>query len=161
MNRRVLFTLVVGTFVVAITVAATYPRADSKPPAADTSRFRFMHCPECDRETKYSSREVDERCPRCDKKMIPTIESIAVTGKHNSRFKLMFALVLMKLCAIMAAALLVKHLPGQLQNEFYYVNCQKCGQKIRYNEGKVGRSAACPRCKGMFTFPPVSDEIYA
>src|SRR5262245_3679747 len=74
MNRLAIAIVVVGTLTIGITIWQTLPKKRSTA-VVDPSKYRYMHCPDCQREQIYSPTASD-MCLRCSKRMIPTAESV-------------------------------------------------------------------------------------
>lgn len=155
MNRQIIFTVAAGALLIAITGWVAYPAAPKKA-AEDPSKHRFMHCPECKRETIYSIAGPNQVCPRCDKKYVATAQSIKSATPAHNRFKPMVALILVELYAVAGAILVITRRRSQAEDEFYYFNCGKCRQRIRYREKQIGLGAMCRRCRQPFRYPEIS-----
>jgi hypothetical protein len=66
----------------------------------------------------------------------------------------MFALLFAESVVAMAAVLLVGHKHHKSEEDDYlYINCEKCRQKIRYRVQQVGLAAMCRRCGQTFVYP--------
>src|SRR5262245_62318000 len=152
MNRQIVITLVVGAAVVAVTVWLTYPKTTTL--IGDPSKYKFMHCSRCGREVKFDVDHYDSGCQKCGGRLNPTQESIAVTGRPPNPYFKMAALVLVDLIVVMAAILWVtRRRLAEPDEDFLYMNCEKCRQKIRYREQQIGLAAMCRRCKPAFMYP--------
>jgi Zn finger protein HypA/HybF involved in hydrogenase expression len=156
MNPKLISVLVLGAAAIAVTAWGTYPR---KPRTAEKADYKYMHCPECERESPYSDAPINEKCPRCDKRMVPTEESIKTTGR-SSPYTRMFLAVYAEVLALMAAVWFVTRPRPEGEIEYLYIRCEKCRRKLRYRETQVGRPGACPRCKRAFVFPRASGEVF-
>lgn len=151
MNRKLTSILLGGASIIAITAILTYPRQTRS--VGDPSKFRYLHCPECKREKMFSVKGMDEKCLYCDKPLVGTSESIKQTGV-DSPHRLMVSLVIAELLAIMAAIWFVSRpRPQDPEDNFLYINCGKCKQKIRFRRNQVGQRAMCRRCKHTFIYP--------
>jgi len=87
------------------------------------------------------------------------VESIKVSGGASSPYTTMILLLFVEAILLMAAAWLIakRSVPSEEEN-FLYINCEKCRQKIRYHEQQVGMAAMCRRCKHAFVYPDADDE---
>ena len=66
----------------------------------------------------------------------------------------MFLFVFAELVAIMAGVWFVgRPRPEDPEEDFLYINCGKCKQRIRFRRDQVGQRAMCRRCKHTFTYP--------
>ena len=84
MERKYLFILIPGFLLIVATAWFTYP--PSKPKSiGDPSKYRYMHCPECNRESMYSPTAFEKPCLYCDKALVATEESIKQTGNAPIR----------------------------------------------------------------------------
>jgi uncharacterized paraquat-inducible protein A len=71
----------------------------------------------------------------------------------------MFMLVLVELLAVMATVWYVlRPRTEDPDADYFYINCEKCKQKIRYRERQVGNTAMCPRCRTPFVYPEIDDR---
>jgi ribosomal protein S27E len=153
MDRKYLSVLLPGALLIAATAWLTYP--PSKPKSiGDPSKFRYMHCPECSRESMYSPAGFEKQCPYCEKSLVGTEQSIKQTGNAPNPFSQMFMLVFVELIVVMACVWYVgRPRPHNPDDEFLYINCGKCKQRIRYRVEQVGLQAMCRRCKHAFRYP--------
>ncbi|HKB03630.1 MAG TPA: hypothetical protein VKD90_15510 [Gemmataceae bacterium] len=157
MNRRIFFVLAVGIVVIAATAWKTYPRTPKS--YGDTSQYKFIHCPRCNREEPFTPGALDKECPYCSLDRVPTAESVKGKGGPPNPYGRMFALVFAELTGVMAAILVVTRKVFDRQDEdFLYFNCDHCRQKIRYREAQVGQPAMCRRCKRGFVYPPEGSD---
>ena len=65
---------------------------------------------------------------------------------------LLAAALLFTLLAGAAGYFLVRA-PARTAHVFLYFRCQRCRQKMRYLESKVGKAAVCPRCRMRWVLP--------
>jgi len=66
----------------------------------------------------------------------------------------MYVLLFAESVAAMAAVLLVGYKrPRSEEEDYLYINCEKCRQKIRYRVQQVGLAAMCRRCGQTFVYP--------
>jgi hypothetical protein len=153
MKRPILYVLTAGAIVVGATVWFTYPSSTSSF-ISDPSKYQFMYCPQCGKEEKFDLDKFAHGCKKCGSDFVPTEQSIAVTGRPQSPFVHMFMLVFAELLVIMAAVWFISrpraHDP---EDDFLYINCGKCKQKIRFRRDQVGQRAMCRRCKHTFIYP--------
>jgi hypothetical protein len=157
MNRTLSSILSVGIIVIGLTVWLTWPTAPRTP--GDPSRYKFLHCPQCEREDRYTPAAAEKACLYCEKELVPTEQSIKDRGGRPSPYGRMFTLVAAELIALMALVLFLGRARwGDAADEYYYFNCGRCRQKIRYRIRQVGLAAICPRCKAAFTYPEVSED---
>jgi ribosomal protein S27E len=152
MNHK--YAVVLGAFalIMAGTAWATYPSSKPKP-ASDPSRLRYLHCPQCLRERMYTPQDAEKPCLYCDKRLVATEESIKNTGSPGNPYTLMFVLLFAESVVAMAAVLLVGHNRHKSEDDYLYINCEKCRQKIRYRVQQVGLAAMCRRCGQTFVYP--------
>ena len=157
MNRRLVSVLVIGALVIGATAWMTYPRRPKS--ITDLAKARYMHCPECSREKKYSPAPLDEKCLVCDKPMIVTAESITRSGTAENPYGRMLMLMFAELVGVLAAVWFITrprhHNPDE---ELIYMKCEQCRQKIRYREPQIGNAAMCPRCKHPFVYPEIDPD---
>jgi ribosomal protein S27E len=158
MNRKIGFVLAAAVVVMAATAWAAYP--SRKRATGDPSKYRYMHCPKCGREKMYTPAAAEQPCLYCEKPLVPTEESILQTGREpNNPYGKMFLALYAELLAVMAAVWYIsKPRPEQADEDFLYLNCQKCRQKIRYREQQIGLAAMCRRCKHAFLYPPEGED---
>ncbi len=159
MNRLLIAILAAGGLVIAVTIWLTFPR--SKAELVDPSKYQFMHCPECKRETRYSPNAKDMHCLRCDKEMVPTTESIKAQAGRPNPIRRMAALLLTEAVVIMAAVVyLLYNPPPPREEDQYYVYCpnRRCGRKMAYPASRAGAKVACPLCRTAFTNPMPSEQ---
>jgi ribosomal protein S27E len=153
MNHK--YAVVLGAFalIMAATAWATYPSSKPKP-VADPSKLGYLHCPQCLRERMYTPTDADIPCPYCDRRLVATEESIKKTGNPGNPHSFMFVLLFAESVVAMAAVLVVGHKRHKSEEEDYlYINCEKCRQKIRYRVQQVGLAAMCRRCGQTFVYP--------
>jgi DNA-directed RNA polymerase subunit RPC12/RpoP len=65
---------------------------------------------------------------------------------------LLAAALLLALLAGATGYLLVRA-PARRAHVFLYFRCQRCRQKLRYQESKAGKPAICPRCRMRWVLP--------
>ena len=153
MNRK--YAVVLGAFalIMAATAWATYPSSKPKP-VADPSKLGYLHCPQCLRERMYTPPDADKPCPYCEKHLVATEESIKKTGEPRNPYGLMFVVMYVELLAAMAVIwFMSRKRPRSEEEDYLYINCEKCRQKIRYRMQQVGFSAMCRRCGQTFVYP--------
>ena len=159
MTRTVIATLVVGCMVIATTAWLTLPRNSKQ--KGDPSKFRFMHCPKCLRESTYSPEGIEKPCLYCEKPLVGTIESVRISGPLHSQYKRMVAFLLVEVnCLLGIVVYLLYHPPSAGEQEFYYTECPKrsCRRRMRYAAGRAGAKAQCPLCKTKFINPTLEDQ---
>lgn len=160
MNRLLVAVLAAGGVVMAVTVWHTLPRTKSAA-AIDPSKYKYMHCPECMRESLYSSSAADTPCLRCDKKMVPTVESIKAQAGRANPWRRMAALLLTEAVFILGVIVYILYNPSPPpEEEEYYVYCpnKRCGRKMAYPARRAGAKVRCPLCKTAFTNPSVPTD---
>jgi uncharacterized paraquat-inducible protein A len=153
MNRKHI-ALGVALLVMAGTVWFTLP-ADKARPEGDPSKYRFLHCPECQRENMYSPGAAEQPCRYCEKKLVPTVDSVKQPGAAGSSpYNRMGILLLVEAFVLLALTwLLFRPRPEDQDANYLYINCDRCRQKIRYHVNQVGQAAMCRRCKHAFRYP--------
>jgi ribosomal protein S27E len=152
MKQKTIPVIVVGAMLMGVTAWMTYPSVPKR--SSESSAFRFLHCPECEREQTYSLSMIDKSCLYCEKRLVATEESIKRPGGAPRQFGRMFMILYAELLALMAACWIVsRNWPGQDEVDYLYMNCEKCRQKIRCREEKIGLIAICRRCKHCFHYP--------
>jgi ribosomal protein S27E len=160
MNRKTLSVLAVGLLIMAATGYLAYP---SQPKSlADLSKAKFMHCPKCMREKMYTPAGIDIPCAYCEKPLIATTESVTKTGnKPASPYSQLTMLLLVEVVLLMGAIWYVtRKKTADVEEEYFYFNCPKCKQKIRYRQHQIGVTAQCRRCRKAFVYPEGSQEEY-
>jgi hypothetical protein len=159
MNRVHLLVLTVGVSVIVGTAWLTFPRqARSK---RDPSKFRFMHCPQCMRESMYSPSGYEKPCMHCDKPLVATVESVSITGASRNPYGRMFALILVEANVVLGILVyLLYHPPPPPETVQYYTNCpnRKCKRRMRYPANRAGAEAQCPLCKTRFVNPTLEEQ---
>lgn len=160
MNRKLLSVLAAGALIMAGTAYMAYP---SKPKSlVDPSNCKYMHCPKCMKEKMYSPAGIDIPCPYCEKPLIATAEAVTKSGSAPSNpYSRLYMLLLVEVVLLLAAIWYVtrpKAIHGD--EEYFYFNCPKCSQKLRYREYQIGLQAQCRRCKKAFLYPEGSHEEY-
>lgn len=161
MNRILLLVLAIGGLIIGGTIWRTFPRTPKS--IGDPAKFRYMHCPECHRESMYSPDGIEKPCMYCDKPLVATVESIKVTGTH-SPLRRMLAYVLVESVALMGAVVyLLYNPPPPPDMEFYYTRCPnlKCNRKMRYAANRAGAEVQCPLCKTKFLNPTLEEQAEA
>jgi ribosomal protein S27E len=153
MDRKYIAIIVPGVILISATVWLTLPT--TRPTKIDDfSKIRYMHCPDCNREWPFSPDKYEHPCPYCDRRLIATEQSVKVNGTGPSPYSTLVLLVFVELLAIMAVLWFVSrprtHDP---EDDFLYINCEKCKQKIRFRRDQVGQRAMCRRCKHTFIYP--------
>jgi ribosomal protein S27E len=159
MNRRVLLVVAVGVSVLVATVWLTFPRK-AKSVVRDASLLRYMHCPNCLRESLYSPAAFDTPCLYCNKQLVATEESIKLTGVRNP-YSRMLALILVEAnCILGIVVCLLYFPPAPPEMEQFYTNCpnRKCKRRMRYPANRAGAEAQCPLCKTRFVNPTVEEQ---
>lgn len=145
--------LAVTAVVVALTVLVMRPSA-RKPFKGDPAKVKYMSCPVCDREWSYRAELYEAGCTRCGGPLDATVESVKVSGRGASTSSKLFALILVELTVGMAVAVYIaSRKPAEEEIEYFYLQCAKCKQRIRYQERQIGHAGACRRCKRPFIFP--------
>jgi hypothetical protein len=145
--------LAVGLLVVGFTVWKTFPRKQ-KLSLDDYARAQYMHCPECNHESRYDPEAVDQACRQCgyDGGHVPTEKSLKESATRSPYGQLV-AFLLPELVVLLTALWLVLRPRDGVADEFRHMRCPNCGQKLRYREAQVGSLGACSRCKRAFRFP--------
>jgi hypothetical protein len=146
--------LTVGLLIVGFTVWKTFPRKQ-KLSLNDYAKAQYMHCPECNHESRFDPDGVDKACLQCgyEDGHVPTEKSLKETATKSPYGKLV-SFVLPELVALMTALWLVLRPREDSAGEgFRYLRCANCGQKLRYREAQIGSLGACSRCKRAFRFP--------
>ena len=157
MHRKYVITLGVGAVVLALTALIASPGRPRR--AADPSRYRYVHCPECMREKTYTPDALDLPCQYCDKRLVPTELSVGDRNARTGKYGQMISLLVVELVALMGVILfLARPRTAGPDADFLYIACEKCTQKIRYLERQIGQTAMCPRCKSTFVCPEAEDE---
>ena len=155
--RKYVVTLAVGAVVLAATTLLTGPGAPRR--ARDPSRYRYVHCPDCLREKLYTPDALDVPCAYCDKRLVPTETSVGDRADRAGRYGTMYSLLGVEAVALMAVLLYLARPRPPGEDEFLYIACEKCTQKIRYLERQIGQTAMCPRCKSTFVCPEAEDGV--
>jgi len=160
MNRKLLSVLAVGVLIMAGTAYLVYPSRSKS--LVDLSKAKYMHCPKCIKEKMYTPAGFDIPCPYCEKPLVATTESVTNSGSTpSSPYTQLYMLLLVEVVILLAAIWYVtrpKALHGD--EEFFYFNCPKCKQKIRYRQHQIGLQAQCRRCRKAFVYPEGSQEEY-
>jgi hypothetical protein len=146
--------VVAGVLVIGVTVWRTHP-GKPKRSLLDPSQSKYMHCPECLTETRFSLDAVDKPCMQCgyDSGLTATAESLK-DSKQGSRYSRMIAFVLPEFVVFLGALWFVlRPRPDQGESGYRYMRCPNCSQKLRYRQAQVGGVGACSRCKRAFRFP--------
>jgi hypothetical protein len=152
MKYKTLPVIVIGALLMGATAWMTYPNGPKR--LSDTSKFRYMHCPECEREQSFSPNLFDKPCLYCDKRLVGTEDSIKRPGGAPNPYGRLFIFLYAELIALMAVVWFVSRKRSEVEEEDYlYMNCEKCRQKIRYREEQIGQIAICRRCKQCFHYP--------
>jgi ribosomal protein S27E len=154
MNSKYIFVFALSAAMMAATAWATFPGKTRS--LGDPSKLRYMHCPECERESMYSPAASEKPCQYCDKSLVPTEDSIKVTGAGGSPYTRMFLAIFVEVLGLMAIVWLMGRKRHEKEEGFLYMNCDSCRQKIRYREGQIGQVAMCRRCKSPFLYPSES-----
>lgn len=160
MNRKLLSVLAAGVLIIAATAYQTYPSKAKS--LVDLSKAKYMHCPKCIKEKMYTPAGFDIPCPYCEKPLVATTEPVTKSGSApSSPYNQLFLLLLVEVVILLAAIWFVTR-PKALQGdeEYFYFNCPKCTQKIRYREHQVGSQAQCRRCRKAFVYPEGSAQEY-
>jgi predicted amidophosphoribosyltransferase len=158
MKRPILYILGAGALVIGATVWLTYPSSTSSF-ISDPSKYQFMYCPHCDKEEKFDLDKFANGCKKCGSEFVPTEKSIAATGRPPSPYVRMFMLIFAELLVTMAAVWFIGRPRSRDPEEDYlYINCVKCKQRIRYRVEQVGQMAMCRRCKRPFRYPEPAPE---
>jgi DNA-directed RNA polymerase subunit RPC12/RpoP len=146
--------VVLGLLIIGLTVWRTHP-GRQKRPIGNYAKAQFMHCPECRAEMRFDEKKLEAECPQCgaEKGMVATEESATKAGT-KSRYGRMVAFVMPELCLFLTALWFVlKPRPDAENDEYRYMRCANCSQKLRYRTTQVGAPGACSRCKRAFLFP--------
>lgn len=152
MKHKTLSAMVAGALLMGATAWATFPSASKQ--SGDASKFHFMHCPECEREQTYTQAAFEAPCLYCEKRLVGTEMSIKPPGNTPNRYGRMFIFLYVEVLVIMAVVWFVSRDRDRPKEEDYlYMNCENCRQKIRYTEKKIGHVAICRRCKHCFHYP--------
>jgi len=146
--------LALGLLIVGFTVWKTYPRTSKR--ALPTAQTKYMHCaePECMAESRYDLEGFDKPCPLCgsDKGMIPTDVSLKDMAA-KSKYGRLVSFVLPELVVLLTALWFVLRPRESSAENYRYMRCPNCAQKLRYREAQIGSLGACSRCKRAFRFP--------
>jgi hypothetical protein len=151
---RAALVALLGVLVVGLTVWLTNPNRQKRA-AVNYAKAKYMHCPECRAEVKFDDAKMDLECIQCgaSKGMIATEQSIKETGT-KSRYARTLAFVMPEICLLLTLLWFVlRPRPGAEGEEYRYMRCARCSQKLRYRATQVGAPGACSRCKRAFLFP--------
>jgi hypothetical protein len=152
MQRKLVYVLAVGAILMGVTGWLTFPSRIRS--VSETSKVRYVYCPDCEREQTYTPTSFDNPCLYCEKRLVGTEESIKLRGGAPNPYGRMFVFLYVELLILMAAFWFVsRKRPGQNEEDYLYMNCEKCRQKIRYLDNKIGQVAICRRCKHCFHYP--------
>lgn len=155
MGKKFLVPIAGGAALIAATVWFTLPGPPRS--AGDPSRARYLYCPNCEREKPYSPLEKDQQCLYCDRPMIGSEVSVK-QARGSNPYGLTLMLVFTEVVGLMFVAWLLAQRSADPAEEYIYISCEFCGQKIRYREHQVGNTALCPRCRKPFVFPECEDD---
>jgi hypothetical protein len=160
MDRKLLVIVAVGLVVMGLSAWIAYPEA--APPIPEKER-RFMHCPHCLRELRYDVQRAKKGCPECGPRqaLVPTRRAIADTGPPPGPLARAFVPVLLEvnlLLVVLICYTLYTRRRSKEEEEFLYMECGCCDQKLRYRAVRIGQMGQCPRCKHRLVFPPPADE---
>ncbi|QJW99275.1 hypothetical protein [Frigoriglobus tundricola] len=158
-----------------LTGSLLYARLAPKPVVrgekGDTSKFKFLHCDQCNMELPYN-KDLDSRpCPKCPPPKsgfyVPT-ETSAKSGKAalppwTKVYVALFTDTVLMLGAV--TYLMYRKVPDP-NSVFFIVACPYCNQRLRYRAVSHGGLGSCSRCKRMIRFPDEDDavteaEVYA
>lgn len=160
MDHKLFTVLATGLLIMAGTAYLAYP---SKPKSlVDLSKAKYMHCPKCMKEKLYTAAGIDIPCPYCEKPLVATTESVTKSGSSpSSPYSQLYLFLLVEAVLLLAVVWYVTR-PKAIQGdeEYFYFNCPKCRQKIRYRQHQVGVQALCRRCRKAFVYPEGSHEEY-
>jgi ribosomal protein S27E len=143
-RAQIIWILILGLVAMGGIIWATYPRRL----AEEVGPYKYVHCPNCRRESMYSNLEQFSMCKVCGEKLIPTVKSIQETGRAHNPYTKMFLCIYAELVVIMGLVCFVTRPRDKISDEtFFHLRCERCKQKIRFTESQVGGKAKCPRCK--------------
>ena len=158
MSRTILAIIGAGLVVIAVSVWATVPRPKKKT-GSDPTAYRYSHCPQCHRESNYSLATIDKPCLYCDKALVPTAESIKVTGTSRNLYGRMLALILFEVDCVLGLIVLLSYRSMSAREvEYFYTGCPKCHRRIRYPAHAAGAEGTCPTCKTRFANPSEAEQ---
>jgi uncharacterized paraquat-inducible protein A len=158
MDRILISILVSALAIMGVTVWLAY---GSRPPPIPDRDRRFMHCPNCEKESPYEAKRFEKECPYCSQKgLVATKESIRKTGRPDSPFGRMTPPLLVEVTIL--AAVLYWYASWRLRRAEtegqLHMECGSCHQRIRYKAERIGQIGKCPRCKRRFYYPPAAPD---
>jgi hypothetical protein len=150
---RVGIVVALGIGVIGFTVWRTYPHATKKVSLLDPN-LKFMHCPECETEARFDIADVEKPCRQCGYELglVPTVDSIKLQSARSPYGK-MVAFLVPEILVFLAALWYVLKPPPVTVENYRYMRCSHCGQKLRYRAVQIGALGACSRCKKPLRFP--------
>ncbi len=153
MDRKLLAIVAVGTVVILLSAWLAYP----VPQVVPEKERHYLHCPKCLRELAYSPERAARGCPRCGEhqKLVPTRESLAKTGHPPAPLTRILAVAVIEvnllLLVLIGYSLYTRR--RSPNDEYLYMECSHCEQKLRYRAARIGQVGQCPRCKHRLVFP--------
>ncbi len=163
MDRTLIAILGAGVVVVALTPWLAWPAPPKSVPPEDR---RFLHCPNCLKESIYSPKAEEDGCKRCGPEfsLVATKLSLKETGPAADAWATLVPVLLVEFTLLLGAVLGYVYFARQAKKEqdenYLYTDCRKCHQRLRYSPEKIGKAGLCPRCRYGFVFPqPTPDEL--
>jgi hypothetical protein len=156
MDRTLIAILAIAAAVMGLTVWLAQP--PQLPPVPESDR-RYMHCPNCPKEMRYDVAKAKKGCPLCgyEGELIATKKPLAESDPPPNKWWYLIAPLLVEANLLLGALLLYATLRRRRptkEEEFLYMECVRCHQKLRYRLARVGEVGQCPRCKRRQVFPP-------
>lgn len=132
--------------------------------------YKFVHCPECGAEMKYSVSLVGKPCASCGQKgakLVPSISSVRNSDAGSglptwARHVATGVVIAVAAQAAMLGLLWYRRRQSEQRSKgdaaTLRCRCPSCKRKFAYPPTKIGFSAACPRCKKQFQLPAPKPE---
>ena len=140
-------------------VLTLFTSGDTRTEAAKLDNGR---CPECGQELPQAVKEFGGECPFCklNGKSVEVGRARAGTSIFRGPAIPTTLVVCFVLLVLVHAVFLVRQraAANKEDEDYYLVNCRKCGRRLRYRERQVGQLAKCPMCRTVIMFPKLPES---
>jgi hypothetical protein len=125
---------------------------------------KFLRCPKCDFETKYTEKQLNEECIHCREEPVGRLEPQTTSikeelGKKSPWRWFHISAAIEGLITIVVILFLMKRPVRDPGNTYYVFSCPYCSQRLRFRRVSLGGLGQCSRCKRPVRFPTEGNAV--
>lgn len=165
-KRWVQVAIIVAIWILVVLASGLMLAPDAKPDRRRKSvtqspdEYRFVQCPKCGYETRYTPQLVGEDCSKCREDPVGRLEPSSTSLRENkeddgpSPYRWVYLAVSLESLVAIGVIVYLLYLPvPDPASVFYVFNCPHCNQRLRFRQTALGGLGQCSRCKRPIRFP--------